>query len=208
MNMNTSDNVIALRETQFSEKSPPSKPRNADVRPREHLTEQEVEALIKAAKQGRHGHRDTTLILLMYRHGLRVSEAVTVRWDSVDLKSGLIQIRRAKQGLDGIHPLSGRELRNLRRLQRESHSPYVFVSERGTPMTTRNVRQIVARAGKAAKIPFSIHPHALRHSCGYKLINDGVDVRTVQQYLGHASINSTVVYTKLDSRRFNGLWRD
>ena len=206
--MRTSTNVVALRETQFSAKSPPSKPKNADVRPREHLTEREVEALIKAAKKGRHGHRDATLILIMYRHGLRVSEAVSVRWDDVDLKSGLIQVKRAKKGLEGIHPLSGRELRHLRRLQRESNSPYLFVSERGTPMTTRNVCQIVAKAGKAAKIPFSTHPHALRHSCGYKLINDGVDVRTVQQYLGHASINSTVIYTKLDSRRFNGLWRD
>jgi len=206
--MRASANIVPLHQSQFSEKSPPRKPKNGDMRPREHLTDIEVADLIKSAQRGRHGHRDGTLILLMYRHGLRVSEAVVLRWDEIDLKSGLIQVRRAKQGLEGIHPLSGREIRHLRRLQRESggKSPYVFVSERGTPMTTRNVRQILTKAGQT--LPFPIHPHMLRHSCGYKLINDGIDVRTVQQYLGHASINSTVIYTKLDSRRFNGLWRD
>ena len=204
--MRSSNNIIPLRQTQFSAKSPPTKPKNADVRPREYLTEHEVESLIKLARKGRHGHRDATLILLMYRHGLRVSEAVTIKWTDVEFKSGVISVRRAKKGQDGVHPISGQEIRALRRLQRISGTPYIFTSERGTPMTTRNVRQIIARSGQA--LPFPIHPHMLRHACGYKLINEGVDVRTVQQYLGHASINSTVIYTKLDSRRFDGLWRD
>ena len=204
--MHSSDNVISLRQTQFSAKSPPTKPKNADVRPREYLTEHEVDTLIHIARKGRHGHRDATLILLMYRHGLRVSEAVELKWTDIEFKTGVLSVRRAKKGQDGVHPVSGQEIRALRRLQRTSGTPYIFTSERGTPMTTRNVRQIVGRAGRA--MPFPIHPHMLRHGCGYKLINDGVDVRTVQQYLGHASINSTVIYTKLDSRRFDGLWRD
>ena len=150
--------------------------------------------------------RGTTLV---YRHGLRVSEAVSLRWDHVHLTAGLIDVERAKNGLSGVHPLSGRELRALRRLRRNSDgNPFTFVSERGTPMTDRNVRTIVKRAGERAGFDFPVHPHQLRHACGYRLINAGVDVRTVQQYLGHASISSTVIYTKLDSKRFNGLWRD
>lgn len=123
-----------------------------------------------------------------------------------------VQVRRAQrpQGKErpgwGASPLCGQEIGALRRLQRASTSPYVFVSERGTPMTTRNVEQIVEGAGRSMDFP--VHPHMLRHGWGYKLINDGVDVRTVQQYMGHASINSTVIYTKPDSRRFDGLWRD
>jgi len=207
--MPNTSNVVALHQTQFSEKLPPKKPRNIDIRPREYLTTHEVDQLIKAAKQGRYGHRDATLILLMYRHGLRVSEAVSVRWDQVDLKQGLLTVTRVKNGQNGIHPLTGRELRALRQLKRNnSTSPFMFLSERGTPMTDRNLRTLVKNAGERAGMEFPVHPHQLRHGCGYKLINNGVDVRTVQQYLGHASINSTVIYTKLDSRRFNGLWSD
>ncbi|MFC1665391.1 tyrosine-type recombinase/integrase [Pseudomonadota bacterium] len=204
--MQVNSNVISLSQTQFSAKLP-RKPKNIDVRPREYLTEKEVEQLIKQAKKGRYGSRDALLILFMYRHGLRVSEVVSLRWSDVDFQSGVIQVKRVKNGVNGIHPLSGRELRVLRALKRLSTtSPFILVSERGSPMTTRNVRHLVANAGRA--LPFPVHPHMLRHGCGYKLINNGVDVRTVQQYLGHASINSTVHYTKLDSRRFDGLWRD
>ena len=118
-------------------------------------------------------------------------------------------MNRAKNGQNGVHPLSGRELRALRQLKRKADSnPYVFVSERGAPMTARNGRTLVKNAGDRAGMEFPVHPHPLRHGCGYKLINNGVDVRTVQQYLGHSTINSTVIYRKLDSRRFNGLWAD
>ena len=204
--MRVSSNVVTLPQAQFSAKLP-RKPKNIDVRPREYLTEKEVEQLIKQAKKGRYGSRDALLILLMYRHGLRVSEVVNLRWSDVDFQSGVIQVKRVKNGVNGIHPLSGRELRVLRALKRLSTtSPFILVSERGSPMTTRNVRHLVANAGEA--LPFPTHPHMLRHGCGYKLINDGVDVRTVQQFLGHSSINSTVIYTKLDSKRFEGLWRD
>jgi len=203
----SSSNVIPL-QTQFSAKSPPKKPRNGDVRPREWLTPPEVDQLINAARKGRHSLRDSTLILVMYRHGLRVSEVVSLRWDMINFKAGTIQTQRVKNGVDGVHPLTGRELRALRKLHRETQSPYVFVSERGTPMTTRNAHQIIAKAGKVARFTFPVHPHQLRLSAGYKLINDAVDRRTVQQYLGHASINSTVTYTKLNAARFKDLWRD
>lgn len=182
----------------------------SEVRSREYLTSDELEAIQKAAKGiGRHGHRDSTLILLSFRHGLRVSEVIALRWDHVDLKRGTIHISRAKNGVDSVHPLSGPEIRALRRLKREyPDSPFLFSTERGGPMTTSNVRKMVARAGEKAGLGFPVHPHQLRHSCGYALANKGVDTRSLQAYLGHKSITSTVIYTQLSPERFKGFWRD
>ena len=189
---------------------PPRRRRNADVRAREYLTPDEVEALQKAAASvGRHGHRGSTLILLAYRHGFRVSELVALRWDQIDLKAGTLHVNRLKNGSPSVHPLRGPELRALRRLRRDYQaSPYVFVTERGGPMTDSNVRKMVARAGTDARIPFPVHPHMLRHACGYKLANDGHDTRAIQQYLGHKNITHTVRYTELASQRFNSFWSD
>ena len=145
----------------------------------------------------------------MYRHGLRISEAVTLRWDDIDLKRGRIHVRRLKGSEDGVHPLRGLELRALRRLKREyPDSPYIFVTERGGPITDSTVRKMIARAGQLAGFQFTVNPHMLRHACGYKLANDGIDTRTLQAYLGHTNIQNTVRYTSLAADRFNGLWRD
>ncbi len=183
---------------------------NKELRTREYLTPTEVERLIAAAgASGRHGQRDRTLLMLMYRHGLRVSEAVALRWEQADLKAGLLHVNRLKNGVPSTHPLRGPELRALRQLRRTwPDSPYVFVSERGGPMTTSNVRKLIARAGQQAKLGFSVHPHMLRHACGFKLANDGHDTRALQHYLGHKNINHTVRYTELAPDRFKGFWRD
>ncbi len=182
---------------------------NAEYRTREHLTEREVERLIEAAKDNRWGHRDSTMILIAFRHGLRASELIDLRWEQIDLKSGLLHVRRVKQGTPATHPLTGRELRALRRLEREAAgSPFVFVSERGAPFAARGFQATVERAGKAAGFDMKIHPHMLRHACGYKLANDGVDTRTIQAYLGHKSIQHTVRYTELAPTRFKSLFRD
>jgi len=177
---------------------------------RSYLTEREVERLIEAAKDNRHGHRDATAILVAYRHGLRASELVALRWDDIELQTGRMHIRRAKGGADAVHPISAKESRALRRLQRESlaPSPYVFVSERGAPLSVAGYQRMVARAGEAAGFGFLIHSHMLRHSCGYKLANDGQDTRAIQSYLGHRSIQSTVRYTALAPHRFRNFWRD
>ncbi len=106
------------------------------------------------------------------------------------------------------HPVRGPEIRALRRLQRDYSGPYVFSTERKGPLTTANVRKIVARAGDRAKIGFPIHPHMLRHACGYKLANDGHDTRALQHYLGHKNIQHTVRYTELAPDRFKGFWKD
>jgi type 1 fimbriae regulatory protein FimB/type 1 fimbriae regulatory protein FimE len=183
---------------------------NAVYRSREHLTEREVERLIEAAKTNRWGHRDATMVLLAFRHGLRASELVDLRWEQVDLENAILHVRRVKQGTPATHPLTGRELRALRRLQRVqgSKSPFVFISERGAPFAKRGFQAIVERAARAAGFDMKIHPHMLRHSCGYKLANDGVDTRTIQSYLGHKSIQHTVRYTELAPTRFKSLFRD
>jgi type 1 fimbriae regulatory protein FimB/type 1 fimbriae regulatory protein FimE len=187
----------------------PRRKRNSEYRSREHLTEREVEKLIEAAKDNRWGHRDATIVFLAFRHGLRASELVDLQWEQVDLENGILHVRRVKQGTPATHPLTGREMRALRRLQREaSSSPFVFVSERGAPFTNRGLQAMVERAGKAAGFVMKIHPHMLRHACGYKLANDGVDTRTIQGYLGHKSIQHTVRYTELSPTRFKSLFRD
>jgi type 1 fimbriae regulatory protein FimE len=132
-----------------------------------------------------------------------------LRWDAVDLKAGLLHVSRVKNGMPSTHPLRGPELRALRELRREwPDGPYLFVSERGAPMTPSNVRKLVARLGLAAKLPFPVHPHQLRHACGYKLANDGVDTRSLQHYLGHKNIAHTVRYTELAPDRFKTFFRD
>jgi type 1 fimbriae regulatory protein FimB/type 1 fimbriae regulatory protein FimE len=190
--------------------APPRRQKNAERRGREHLTPAEVDRLQAAAlKLGRYGHRDATMILLAYRHGLRVSELVGLRRDQIDLNQGLVHIRRSKRGTPSTHPLGGPELRALRKLLRAApESPFVFVSERRAPLSADAVRKIVARAGRAAGLEMPVHPHMLRHSTGFKLANDGQDTRAIQHYLGHRNIQHTVRYTALGSDRFKGFWED
>ena len=189
---------------------PPPKVPNAERRSREHLIPAEIDRLIAAARQlGRHGHRDATMILLAYRHGLRVSELVSLRREQLDLRQGLLHVRRRKNGLPSTHPLRGPELRALREVLRDyPESAYVFISERLAPMTAATFRKLLARAGDAAKLGMPIHPHMLRHSTGFKLANDGQDTRAIQHYLGHRNIQHTVLYTQLASDRFNDFWKD
>jgi integrase len=107
-----------MRRPSFSAKLPPTKPKNTDRRAREYLTPAEVERLIGAARKvGRHGHRDATLLLLMYRHGLRVAEVSRLRWEHIDVHAALLHVRRLKHGVSSVHPLHGPELRALRRLK-------------------------------------------------------------------------------------------
>jgi len=183
---------------------------NVAYRSREYVQEQEVTALVQAAGQvGRHGARDATLILLAYRHGLRVSELVSLRWDQVDLQHGLLHVARRKHGVPSVHPLRGPEVRALRRLQRDyPATAYLFLSERKAPLTTDAVRKIVGRAGRQAGLAFPVHPHMLRHATGYKLANAGQDTRAIQQYLGHRNIQHTTRYTELVPDRFKDFWQD
>ena len=150
-----------------------------------------------------------TLILIAYRHALRVAELVALRWEQIDLSQGLLHVVRRKHGVDCSHPLRGPEIRALRQLQRDyPETPYVFVTERKGPLTPSTVRKLMARAGEQAGIAFPVHPHMLRHGCGFKLANEGHDTRAIQHYLGHRNIQHTVRYTEMAADRFNGFWKD
>jgi type 1 fimbriae regulatory protein FimB/type 1 fimbriae regulatory protein FimE len=187
----------------------PTRRPNHELRSREHLTEAEIEKLLVAARGNRYGHRDATMLLVAYRHGLRSSELVDLRWEQVDFASATLHVRRVKQGTPATHPIVGDELRALRRLQREQQprSPFVFTSERGAPFTTAGFARMVERAGRAAGLPFKAHPHMLRHACGFALANKGHDTRALQAYLGHKNIQHTVRYTELAPARFKNFWR-
>jgi type 1 fimbriae regulatory protein FimB/type 1 fimbriae regulatory protein FimE len=180
---------------------------NAAYRQREYLTESEVERLLDATrKRGRNSARDSAAILLAYRHGLRAQELCQLRWAQIDLKHGRLHVNRAKGGVESVHPLHGPELRALRPLQ--GTSPYVFVTEQGTPVTTAWFLRMLQRTGRAAKLSFRVHPHMLRHACGYKLANDGHDTRSLAHYLGHRNLQSTARYTALAPDRFAKFWQD
>src|SRR5215470_15254806 len=136
----------------------PKRAKNSELRSREYLTRHEVEKLMDAARRNRSGHRDATMILVAFRHGLRASELVGLRWDQISFEQGTLHVRRAKKGTPSVHPLSGQELRALRRLLRESPaSPFVFVSERGAPFTTAGFARMVERAAKAAGLGLKVH---------------------------------------------------
>jgi type 1 fimbriae regulatory protein FimB/type 1 fimbriae regulatory protein FimE len=182
---------------------------NSEFRSREHLTQTEVEKLIEAAKTNRYGHRDATMILVAYRHGLRGSEVCDLRWEQIDWNSATLHVRRVKSGKPSTHPVRGDELRALRKLQREAaKSPFIFISERGGPFTTDSFNWLVKRAGQKADFEFQVHAHMLRHAAGYKLAGEGHDTRSIQDYLGHKNIQHTVRYTELSPTKFKDFWRD
>jgi site-specific recombinase XerD len=189
---------------------PPRRRLNSDVRPREYLTPKEVERLIEAARRrGRYGIRDALMILVTFRHGLRAAEVCALTWDQVDFGHGLLHVRRVKNGMPSVHPMGGGEVRALRALKRDDDAGrFVFMTERRAPMTPAGFRKMIARTGLAAKITFPVHPHMLRHACGYKLANDGQDTRALQHYLGHKNISHTVRYTELSPERFKNFWGD
>jgi type 1 fimbriae regulatory protein FimB/type 1 fimbriae regulatory protein FimE len=183
---------------------------NAEMRSREYLLPAEIEKLIRAAKDGRWAHRDATLILVAYRHGLRAKEACELEWSQVEFgRSAALHVWRAKNGKPSVHPIRGDELRMLTALRKEyPDSGYVFTTERGTPFTPDAINRLVKTIGKRAKLQLPAHFHMLRHSCGYALANAGADTRAIQDWLGHRSIQHTVRYTELSTTRFKDFWRD
>jgi type 1 fimbriae regulatory protein FimB/type 1 fimbriae regulatory protein FimE len=149
------------------------------------------------------------MILVAFRHGLRVSELCLLRWDQIDFQNGKLHVRRLKNGMPSVHLIGGEELRALRALKRDDAAGrFVFMTERGAPMTRAGFGKMLARLGDAAKFQFRVHPHMLRHATGYKLANEGHDTRSLQHYLGHKNIMHTVRYTELSPERFKNFWDD
>ncbi|HWN98698.1 MAG TPA: tyrosine-type recombinase/integrase [Blastocatellia bacterium] len=178
------------------------------------LTSAEMDLFLAAARGGRYGVRDYAMMLLSYRHGLRVSELIDIRIADIDLATSRLFVKRLKGSLSTSQPIEGDELRAIRAWLRErsldedaaAHSPLLFLSERG-PFTRQAVNYLVSQISKRAGLPFKTHPHMLRHSCGFYLANKGLDTRLIQDYLGHRSVQHTSKYTRTAASRFEGLWR-
>ena len=178
---------------------------------RDYLLPSEIDALIAAVKDdtrnnGLNAERNALMVQLAFNHALRVSELVDLRWSDVSLKDGRIHCRRLKNSDDSVHFLRADEIRALKKLQsRKLHTEFIFISERGGPVSIRMFHKTIADAGSKAGIAFPVHPHNLRHAKGYQLANRGTDTRSIQTYLGHKNIQNTVRYTKLDANRLRGL---
>lgn len=184
----------------------PNQGHAATGRTREHLLPSEVDQLLaKARKSGRYAARNYAIVLLAYRHGLRVSEVADLRWTDINWQDASLLVRRKKNSKDFTHPLSGEELRALRKLQAGSKSAYCFTRPDGTPLDPGSISKMVKRLGEGL-FGFPIHAHMLRHSCGYYLANKSIDTRTIQDYLGHRNIQNTERYTALAPGKFRGLW--
>lgn len=185
---------------------------NKTIDDRKHLTVREVEKLIAATKGSRTEIRDRCLLLLMFRHGLRVSEACGLRLSQVDVESRVLHVQRLKQGLSTTHPLRADEIRFLKawlveRARMKPETDVLFISERRRPLSRTTVWTFMRRYGELADLSLSAHPHMLRHACGFALADQGADTRLIQDYLGHRNIQHTVRYTATNPARFEKLWR-
>lgn len=177
------------------------------------LTSAEMDSFLTAARGGRYGARDYAMMLMSYRHGLRVSELIDIRMSDIDIATSRLFVKRLKGSLSTSQPIEGDELRAIRAWLRErslsedaAHSPLLFLSERG-PFTRQALNYLVSQIGKRAGLPFKTFPHMLRHSCGFYLANKGLDTRLIQDYLGHRNVQHTSKYTRTAASRFEGLWR-
>jgi type 1 fimbriae regulatory protein FimB len=182
------------------------------IDPRKHLTLLEVDKLIAATKGTRNEARDRCLLLLMFRHGLRVSEACGLRLSQVDVQSRQLHVARLKKGLSTTHPLRADEIKVIKawlaaRDRMRSETDAFFVSERRGPLSRKTAWLAIKTYGELAGLPLPAHPHMLRHACGYALADQGADTRLIQDYLGHRNIQHAVRYTAANPARFEKLWR-
>ena len=179
---------------------------------RKHLVSAEIEKLIAATKGSRNAARDRCLLLLMFRHGLRVSEACGLVLSQVDVESRVLHVTRLKDGLSTTHPLRGDELRAIKawladRARMKPDTDAFFLSERRRPLSRKTAWLRIRDYGRMAGLPVEAHPHMLRHACGFALADQGADTRLIQDYLGHRNIQHTVKYTATNPARFERLWR-
>jgi type 1 fimbriae regulatory protein FimB len=182
------------------------------MRDRKHLVSAEVDKLLEAAKSSRNAARDRCFLLLMFRHGLRVSEACGLKLSQVDTESRVLHVTRLKAGLSTTHPLRGDELRAIKawlaeRARMKPQTDVFFISERRTALSRKTAWVMIRHYGERAALSVDAHPHMLRHECGFALADQGADTRLIQDYLGHRNIQHTVRYTATNPARFARLWR-
>lgn len=164
------------------------------------LTTDEVSRLLKVITK----KRDKAIFLLAYRHGLRSEEVARLKTSDLDFKKLRLMVHRVKGSHSGEHPMESDEVRIIKAYLKErggeSESPILFPSNRGTEITTRMLRYMMKDYGEAAELPLhKRHFHVLKHSIATHLLSAGADIRFVQDWLGHANIQNTMVYTHLVS---------
>lgn len=176
----------------------------SDYRDREYLHVEEINRLLVAAKREREDSNQEkypycwdVLLLLMYRHALRVSEAIALKWTDIDWTNGRISVHRKKGSISGIQPLSADELRGLKRLFKAKTSSYIFISSQGKPVADISVRKCIERLGRKADLPFSLHPHMIRHSAAIHFLDKTNNLYLTKEFLGHKEIDNTLLYLKL-----------
>ena len=179
---------------------------------RKHLSGREFERLLEAIKGSRNETSDRCLVLLMFRHGLRVSEACGLMLEQVDVESRILHVARLKGGLSTTHPLRGDEIRAIKawlveRTRMKAPGRTFFLNEQRKPLHRSTVNLLLHKNGAKARLPVAVHPHMLRHACGFALADQGADTRLIQDYLGHRNIQHTVRYTAINPARFEKLWR-
>lgn len=187
----------------------PRKKKRVAGKSRDYVLPKEVDRLLDAAiHTGRHGHRNYTLILLCYRHGLRLGELVNLKWRAVDFKRKVLRVTRLMNGINSVHPLAAFELKALRQLKRDyPKSAYVFVTDQGRTLSDRAVSRIISETGVKARLSLHVSPSMLRRGCGYALAKAGHNVVALQHYLGHRNVRNTLRYFELPSRPFKDFWK-
>ncbi|WP_410529535.1 tyrosine-type recombinase/integrase (plasmid) [Serratia sp. AXJ-M] len=180
---------------------------------RKYLTASEIERILSVVSQAPNAARNCCLIYMCYIHGFRVSEICRLTCQDIDMDEGVINVRRLKNGLSTVHPLEVREKDILARWLTEritwsdGDSPWVFLSQKGGPLSRQQFYVLLRKYGEKAGIGVHPHPHMLRHSCGYLLADLGTDTRLIQDYLGHRNIRHTVLYTASNAARFARIWK-
>ncbi len=169
----------------------------SDYRDREYLHSWEMNKLLQASKKERNGQTWHCLLLLMYRHALRVSEAINLKWNDIDWQDGRVSIKRLKGSISGVHPLSADELRILKSLFKNKKSPYIFISSQNKPIVAVSVRKFIARLGVKIGLDFSIHPHMIRHTSAINFLTETKNLFLTKEFLGHREIDNTLIYLKL-----------
>lgn len=182
---------------------------------RKHLTRPEIERLLIAAGNSPDPERNTCLLWMCFVHGCRVSELTGLYLADLDMAAGSLYVRRLKNGLSTVQPLHPMERGLLARwLQRRQHYPgadyydWLFLSHKGGRLSRSRIYRILKNLGEQAGLSIAVHPHMLRHACGFALADKGADTRLIQDYLGHRNIQHTVLYTASNAGRFKELWRD
>lgn len=173
-------------------------------RDREHLSADEILALLEAAgSRGKYRERDSCLLLMMFRHGLRATEAASLKWDAVDLKSKTMKVSRSKKSIGGDHPLQPDEIQALSTLRKiYPDSDYVFPAERGGHLSISGMQKMFTRIAQEAGLEVKIHSHMMRSSCAGFLLAQGVPIQDIQAWLGHVNLANTIGYLPVTPNAF------